>query len=55
MFQIYKILNDVKGDNTLDQEAKKWATKVAKETKAIREYGKMLKTLLTDGDKKVIS
>ncbi|XP_064636738.1 protein nervous wreck-like isoform X2 [Lineus longissimus] len=52
---VRKLAFDTKGDNSLEQEAKKWATKVAKETKAIREYGKTLKVLLTDGDKKSAS
>ena len=38
---------DPKGDFTLDDEAKKWASKVAKENRSIREYSKMLRQLLT--------
>ena len=55
-FQICKVVNDPKGEHTLDSEAKKWATKVAKENKAIHEYSRLLQNLITgshNGDKKV--
>ncbi|XP_046563877.1 F-BAR and double SH3 domains protein 2-like isoform X2 [Haliotis rubra] len=50
-------LGKVSGDHNampdLEKEAKKWAAKVAKETKAIREYHRILKCLQTQGSDKV--
>ncbi|KAK3577241.1 hypothetical protein CHS0354_030521 [Potamilus streckersoni] len=39
-----KVMKSNPSDQTLDKEARKWATKIAKENKAIKEYHKALKT-----------
>ncbi|XP_052794395.1 F-BAR and double SH3 domains protein 2-like isoform X3 [Mya arenaria] len=45
-----KISKTYNGAHQLDKEARKWATKIAKETKAIRDYQRALKSVGT-GDK----
>ncbi|XP_053400161.1 F-BAR and double SH3 domains protein 2-like isoform X6 [Mercenaria mercenaria] len=45
-----KISKDYSAAHHLDKEARKWATKIAKENKAIKEYQKALKAI-SSGDK----
>ncbi|XP_074649668.1 F-BAR and double SH3 domains protein 2-like [Tubulanus polymorphus] len=45
---VRQLVSDPKSDqHNLDNEAKKWASKVVKETKAIKEHSKAIRTLLT--------
>ena len=50
LFQCNKISRENGAAHHLDKEARKWATKIAKENKSIREYQRALK-LLGTGDK----
>lgn len=53
MLQCSKASGDHNAMPDLEKEAKKWAAKVAKETKSIREYHRILKCLQTQGSDRV--
>ena len=50
LFQCNKISRENGAAHHLDKEARKWATKIAKENKSLREYQRALK-LLGTGDR----
>lgn len=51
-FQCNKVSKDHNAEHAVEKEARKWATKIAKETRAIKDYNKTLKALQT-GEYKV--
>jgi len=48
--QCNNLSKEYNGGHQLEKEARKWATKIAKETKAIREHQRLLKAV-GNGDK----
>jgi len=48
--QCNNLSKEYTGGHQLEKEARKWATKIAKETKAIREHQRLLKAV-GNGDK----
>ena len=54
-FQCNRVTKDHNGELQLEKEARKWATKIAKENKIITEYNRNIKSLQEPSPDEIVS